>query len=333
MTVAERIDINSAPEFIEYVIPQLLEWLRAETPSALVTLVGVEGSSPRPVGSQMAVNINGEYVGHITPGCAEAAIVAEAVSYIVSGKNGCSRYGAGSKYIDVRLPCGSGIDVYFDTQVPIEIIERLNTHYVERQQASLVIDLAAHTHEVIDQGEERGDQHLREPRDQNLFTQHYEPRIRLVVAGKGPGVVSVARIAAELDWDVVAASPEPETLQRVQPLCREVLHLNHPDDFSSIRIDPWTASVLLFHDHEWEPPILVQVFRSAGFYIGALGSQNTHAMRTDLLRELGCDDNDINRISGPIGLDIGGRNPPEIALSIVAEILSAARHPDTSDET
>lgn len=102
MTVAERIDINSAPEFIEYVIPQLLEWLRAETPSALVTLVGVEGSSPRPVGSQMAVNINGEYVGHITPGCAEAAIVAEAVSYIVSGKNGCSRYGAGSKYIDVR---------------------------------------------------------------------------------------------------------------------------------------------------------------------------------------------------------------------------------------
>ena len=95
--------------FTENVIPQMLQWRADGIASALVTLVGVDGSSPRRIGSQMAVNMRGDYVGYISSGCAEAAIVAEAVDAIKQAIPRTVRYGAGSKYMDVVLPCGSGI--------------------------------------------------------------------------------------------------------------------------------------------------------------------------------------------------------------------------------
>ena len=97
--------------FTEMVIAQLLAWRRAGVACALVSLVGVEGSSPRRIGSQMAVNADGDALGTISSGCAQAAIIAEAVAAIRTGLPRTVRYGAGSKYIDVVLPCGSGIDV------------------------------------------------------------------------------------------------------------------------------------------------------------------------------------------------------------------------------
>jgi len=98
-----------------------------------------------------------------------------------------------------------------------------------------------------------------------------------------------------------------------------------PDRYDPRFIDGWTASVLLFHDHEWEPPILKKVLNAGGTYVGALGSQRTQDARCALLANLGCDGHEIQRIRGPIGLDIGALSPPEIALAIASEILASAR--------
>ena len=290
--------------FTENVIPQLIAWRNASIPCALVTLAGIDGSSPRRLGSQMAVNINGDYLGYISSGCAEAAIVAEAISAIAHAANRTIRYGAGSKYIDVVLPCGSGIDVHFDATIATRTLEHLQSEIAARRPASLTIGLAGgHT--------------------PAQFTRTYDPVPRIIVAGRGINVDFVARFAHDLEWDVAVASPDLQTLARLAALAR-TQHLTQPGDFDPALIDANTAIVLVFHDHDWEPAILAKCADTPAFYIGSLGSRRTHGQRKELLAMLGVGPASIDSIHSPIGLDIGAKNPAEIALAIVAEILSLA---------
>lgn len=290
------------PIFTENVIPQLVAWRNASIPCALVTLVGIDGSSPRRLGSQMAVNIHGDYLGYISSGCAESAIVTEAVDAIQHSANRTIRYGTGSKYIDVVLPCGSGIDVHFDTTLPTATLKHLATKIAARRCATLTLDLA--------------NDHA-----PTQFTRTYAPVPRLIVAGRGINVDFVARFAHDLEWDVIAASPDEQTLARLAPVAQP-RHLTKPDDFDPALIDTMTAVVLVFHDHDWEPAILAKCASSPAFYIGALGSRRTHAQRRDLLAMRGVSPSFIDSIHSPVGLDISAKNPAEIALAIIAEILS-----------
>ena len=288
--------------FTENVIPQLVAWRTANIPCALVTLVAIDGSSPRRLGSQMAVNANGDYLGYISSGCAESAIVAEAIDAINHATNRTIRYSAGSKYIDVVLPCGSGIDVHFDATIQTSSLQHLATQIAARRPASLTIDLAI------------GD-------SPTQFTRAYDPAPRIIVAGRGINVDFVARFAHDLEWDIVVASPDQQTLARLTPIAR-AHHLTKPADFDPALIDARTAVVLVFHDHEWEPAILARCASSPAFYVGALGSRRTHAQRRDLLAMSGVPATFIDTIHSPIGLNLGAKNPAEIALAIIAEILS-----------
>lgn len=299
--------------FTENVIPQLLAWRAAGLKSALVTLVGIDGSSPRRIGSQMAVNENGEHLGYISSGCAEAAIVAEAAAAIEAGAARTVCYGAGSKYIDVVLPCGSGIDVHFDPTVTTADLEDVQAAISARRPALLEIALAPGN-----------------MADKQAFVRHYNPAPRIVIAGRGVAVDYVAAFARQLDWDVVAASPDEATLARVAPVANSVQYLTKPGDFDPTIIDAQSAVVLLFHDHEWEPPILARCAATPAFYFGALGSRRTHAQRTQMLEMAGCPADFIASIRSPVGLDIGAMNPPEIALAIIAQIM--ARTPTSKDE-
>jgi len=287
--------------FTENVIPQLVAWRKAGVGCALVTLVAVEGSSPRRLGSQMAVNAHGEHLGMISSGCAEAAIVAEAVAAIAAHATRTVRYGAGSPYIDVVLPCGSGIDVHFDATIATAELELLASDIAARRGPSYSIAMGTG----------------REP-----YVRCYEPVPRIVIAGRGINVDFAARFAHDLEWDVVVTSPDEAALARLAPMAR-VFHLTAPSDFDASIIDRNTAVVLVFHDHDWEPAVLAKCSSAPAFYIGALGSRRTHVQRCALLASMGCEDAYIRRIHSPIGLDIGAKNPAELGLAIIAEILSA----------
>lgn len=302
------------PLFTENVIPQLLAWRAHGIPAALVTLVGVEGATPRPVGSQMAVNAKGEFRGYISSGCAEGAIVAEAVSALARGANETVRYGAGSKYIDSVLPCGSGIDVHFDATIPYDVLAALQAHIAARRSTALRIDLTHKRPAVILSA-------MTTP-SQTGFIRAYQPPPRIVVAGRGINVDYVARFAHDLEWDVVVASPDVAVIERLSAIASQTQHLTRPDDFETGVIDPSTALVLVFHDHEWEPQILAKSAETPAFYFGALGSRRTHAQRKGLLANLGCSSAFIDAIHSPVGLDIAAKNPAEIGLAIIAEILS-----------
>ena len=317
--------------FVEEVIVQILDWRNNGLRAALITLVDVEGSGPRQIGSQMAVNERGDCIGQITSGCAESALIAEALLAIRQGTARLERYGAGSKYLDIQLPCGSGIDVYFDPHVPLPILDGLAVGLAARRPVSLVFRLGSEHPDDYriaplavsgPEDERRRRRHLRV--DDQRFVRPYVPAIQLVIAGGGHELLALAGIAKTLGWPVIASSPDESVLEQLRPLINETHHLVAPDHFDAQPLDPWSAGVVLFHDHDWDPPILAAMLNSEAFYIGALGSRATHQTRCRALGDLGFIAPQIDKIRGPIGLDIGARNPPEIALSIAGEVLAAA---------
>ncbi|WDI30462.1 XdhC family protein [Hyphococcus flavus] len=305
--------------YAEDVLPPLLRWREEGLKTTLVTLVNIEGSSPRPLGSQMAVAENGDSIGVITGGCAEAAIVFEAQEAMKSGENRCVRYGEGSPYMDIRLPCGSGIDVFFDACFSDEHLTKLLSAQKERRQMTMNFDVEALTASIHES--KISQQEFAEGK----YAKLYNPPVRLLAAGKGFILPYVAQFAKALSIETHAYSPEEETLEHAAPFCTSTTHLTNGSGFVSANIDRWTAIVTLFHEHEWEASILSSALKSECFYLGALGSRRTHQERLEVLRMQGVDETSFERIRGPVGLDIKAKSPPEIAVSIVAEIIETQR--------
>ena len=310
--------------FTDNVIPQLQRWREAGLGGALATVVHIDGRGPRPVGSQIAVNENSEHIGQITSGCAETAIIQQAVDHIAQRTNVLTRFGKGSSFLDIELPCGSGIDVYFDSQLPTDMIAKIASETGARRPISLTFDTTTHQH-TLQRSNTQKISSTRLTTDANgMPTRHYQPRTRLIAAGTGLNLISFITLATSLDMDVIALSPEADTLEEIAPMCSSTVTLTSPDDFDPDLLDPWTACALLFHDHIWEPVMMKPMIESDSFYIGALGSKATHQARIEALESIGAAPDAIARISAPIGLDIGASTPPAIALSILAEIEQAA---------
>ncbi|MEX2482678.1 MAG: XdhC family protein, partial [Gammaproteobacteria bacterium] len=294
------------------VLPTWLRWRDQGLACALITLVQVDGSAPRPVGSQMAVNERGDAVGNITGGCAEAAIIAEAQARLAAGTNRLLRYGKDSPYIDIRLPCGSGIDIFFDVCLGSDEVARIVDANAARQAAWLAFDFAT-------LGATSGTEDS--PPDWD-YVRICEPVTRILAAGKGPLLPLLAELGNTAEFEMIVMSPEADTLEMARPHAREAQAMSTADAFRCGELDRWTAFLSLFHEHEWEPAVLTEALASHCFYIGALGSRRTAAARREALREAGIDDAGIARIRGPVGLPIGAKSPPEIALAILAEIVA-----------
>ena len=282
---------------------------------ALVTLVRSHGGSPRPVGSQMVVSAAGEYAGHLTGGCAEAVIVEEATAALAEGRNRTLRLGAGSAYLDIELPCGAAVELYIDVGVKDSAVQAVQQSLSERQVVALDT-LEDGRHEVV-----------REPGSQapvSGFRRWYYPQRRLLVYGKGPNAYTLARLAVESDFHVFLHSPDPSTLAACEGTVTDTVRLTSPGAVSPPPLDPYSAAVLMFHEHDWEPALLTQLLRTQCFYLGALGSRRTHQRRCEQLVAEGFAEAP-ERIHGPVGLDIGAANPVEIALSILAEVIQDYR--------
>ncbi|MFC3725695.1 XdhC family protein [Neoaquamicrobium sediminum] len=284
--------------FDDYVVEFALERLQAGERVALVTLVKIEGSSPRPLGAQMAVAESGVWTGYLSGGCIERAVVAEAVAAIAAGANRQVRYGRGSKYIDIQLPCGSAIELYFDVLID------------QRALASIVDDI--NSRKVA----------LMTIRSSDTFLRRYEPRRRLIVAGVGPSAVRLALLGAQADFDTLLYSPDDSTREAPELAGIRTFPI---DNAKQIRLpaDERTAIVCMFHDHDREQEIIPAALQTNAFYIGAMGSRKTHQSRILQLVELGIEPRQIARIHGPAGLFSSAKSAHDIAISILSEIIRA----------
>lgn len=267
----------------------------ARVPAALCTIVGIDGSFSRRRGAQLAVGQDGSLAGDMADKCLDAELAAQAKDAASDGRRRLLRLGKGSPIIDFRLPCGSGLDVLIDPAP-----DRLAL-------ARCVDDLAARREAVLPLESGDGAGLLRERR--------YIPSLRLLILGSGSECEALARLAA-------AQSIAVERRE-----AGEGLALNQvPAD---LQADPWTAILLLFHDHEWEHAILEWALRTPAFYIGAQGGAPAREARSARLLAAGHDQGEVARIRGPVGLIPQARDAGVLALSILAEVVGAyeALHP------
>lgn len=316
----------TAPLFVDNVLPFAARAVAAGERVALITIVGIEGSGPRPLGAQMAVAANGEAVGYLSGGCLEAALIEEARRLIQARRNRTVRYGRGSPYLDIRLPCGSGIDVHFDTLVAPELILDAARRSERREPFALVSNLAEGTSR-IEQAARLGrhDASLACRRDGDAFVRPYLPAIRLLVAGTGPASAALAALARPAGIAAELISPEPALRAQAESLGIAAHALDRPALPASVATDAWTAAALIFHEHMWEVPLLQALLASPCFYVGAQGSLRVHKERMTALRAAGVAEDLARRLRAPIGLIPSAKSPLEIAVGVLAEVMAEAR--------
>ncbi len=305
---AQTNDHQTHLPFVDNVIPWSCRQRAAGRKTALATLIHVDGNGPRPVGSQVAIADSGDFVGLISGGCVEAALAHEAVLALREGRNRTLRYGAGSPYMDIQLPCGSAIEIYIDVGLSDETLNAIASSADIRVSTALVTDLThgqSRLHPCAPRAEPKlhGDE----------FVRPFIPQPRVLIFGAHPAAQILAEMAG---------------LAGIEPVVGDQFSVDQGLKLA----DRWTAIALFFHDHVDEPRILDAFRHQPLFFLGALGSKSTHALRCDALRELGWSAAELDRIQGPIGEWIAAKTPPEIAVSVLASLIKAWRTPMGEDE-
>lgn len=307
----------------EDVLPAMQRWHAAGQRAALVTLVGVEGGAPRQPGAQMAVAEDGRYVGYLSGGCLEEAVALEAKAVIAAGRNRLVRYGKGSRYVDIRLPCGSGLDLYFDQTITAEQLATMAGHRAHRRTFMLATDLADHASTVI--AGRRGLPLASSRRVGEVFERAYAPPLQLLLLGGGPSLVAIATLAESLGIGLTIRTSDTATRSSLGLAGRRALidERNLPEAIAGV--DAATAAILVFHEHEKEPDILAALLATDCFYIGALGNHAVHRERRATLAAKGITDADLDRIRAPVGAIPGAKSKATLAVGVLAELMTEAR--------
>ncbi len=311
--------------------PELaLEWHRAGRGAALATVVQTWGSAPRRVGAQMVVSGDGQIEGSVSGGCVEGAVMVEAMEAIDSGKGTLLEFGVSDgDAFAVGLACGGTIKVLVEpvgSVISEEVLADLVAAREARQAVAYVANAETGGGSLTEEGfADRFRMDRSGLEEDGRFVAIHNPPLRLVVVGAvhiAQALVPMARIAG---FDPIIVDPRSAFGSEAR-FPGEAVWEEWPDEaMQKIGLDARTALVLLTHDPKLDDPALHIALKSDAFYVGALGSTRTHAKRMERLSETGFSEEEIARIHGPIGLDIGAASPSEIGVSILSEILSVLR--------
>jgi xanthine dehydrogenase accessory factor len=301
------------------VLKRSAAWIDEGRPVLLVTVVRTWGSSPRPEGAMLAVRDDGLVVGSVSGGCIEDDIIdrtrrlgmtqtrCEAVTYGVS-QDEARRFG---------LPCGGTIQLVLepltrDSGIRALLREIEAGHLVSRRLDLLTGEATLHPGQAADGLAFDG----------TTLTTIHGPRYRMLVIGASQLSKYLANIAVGLGYQVTICDPRDEYTETWDIPGVEVVRTMPDDTVRAMRLDERCAVVALTHDPKLDDLALMEALKSRAFYVGALGSRANNAKRRERLREVDVTVEEIARLHGPIGLYIGSRTPPEIAVSILAEITA-----------
>ncbi|MFV0358807.1 XdhC family protein [Tropicimonas sp.] len=289
--------------------------------AVLAMIVGVEGPSYRPVGAAMTVFADGSRTGTLSSGCVEADIARHAMETLAAGTPRIIRYGRGSPFMDIQLPCGGGLDILLLPEPDRAVLARAAECRAERRVCVLETDTLSGAMRLVERGETG--------RDGALFRARYTPPLRFLIFGKGPEASTFAALVQSAGYPNMLLSPDEETLEIGRAAGCETRHLVRQTFPGDLAVDPWTAIVLFFHDHDWEPPLLHGALETPAFYIGSQGSQRARDARHMMLAAMGAAPEAIARLKGPIGLVPSARDAGTLAVSVLAEVLDEAMRTQT----
>jgi xanthine dehydrogenase accessory factor len=300
-------------------LQQAVIWRELGRRVAVATVVATRRSAPRPVGSKLYVSESGDLAGSVSGGCVESDVVLAAQEVLAGGPPRLLPYGITDEMaFEVGLPCGGEIDVFVE-----ELTE------AERPDVMLTVVAGEGVGERLNDPElelaarRRGRSHVIELEGRTVLADVDAPPPRLFVYGAVDTAESLCRAAKLLGWRTVVADARKSFATPERMPSADDLLVTWPDEaLAQVQPDLGTAVVVLTHDDKFDLPMIRGALVSDAFYVGWIGSRRNQERRRDLLREEGITDDELGRISGPSGLDIGAGTPSETAVSILAEILA-----------
>ncbi|WOC15734.1 putative xanthine dehydrogenase subunit A [Pseudochrobactrum sp. MP213Fo] len=301
-----------------------VNWFEQGRKLALVTVLSVWGSAPRPAGSHLICDDQGNFAGSVSGGCIEAEVLAQAKDVIASGKTCDLSFGVSDETAwQSGLSCGGTIRILitpYDQALHTQI-SQIITAQAERYELTSHTDLLTGAVTLITPPQSAKITLL----DENGFIQTYRPRPHILVTGAVHITQALAQMAAIAGYALTIIDPRSgfATSERF-PLTD--LIVQWPEDFFQAKSpDRFTAIVALSHIPHLDDPAIIAGLKNQCFYVGALGSRKTHAKRLERLAIAGMDAQSSARIHAPIGLAIAAQEPAEIATAILAQIIQAYR--------
>jgi len=305
------------------VLRRALQWQQEGKRVVLGTVTRTWGSAPRPIGAMVAVREDGSIAGSVSGGCIEDDLADKARAGTLAAQTpGFVVYGIGSDEAHrFGLPCGGTLEIVLEPVLPqtrlAETVEALLAgkrivRKLDRQTGAVELEAATDRTDVL----ELSERHLMSA---------LGPSWRLLIIGAGQMTMYLADMAQALGYEVIVCDPREEYLEGFE-VDGVRFERGMPDDtILALKPDSHMAIVALTHDPKLDDMALIEALQSEAFYVGAIGSRANQRKRKERLVEFDLSPEQIARLQGPVGLDIGARTPPEIAISILAH-MTAVRY-------
>lgn len=301
------------------VLKTTVDWLKHGHQVALATVVQTWGSAPRPVGSWLAIREDGQVMGSVSGGCVEDDLIRRVQSEIMTldtpemvvygvTQQEAARFG---------LPCGGTLRLLVEPKPELHVLEEILRSITHHQMTSRTVTLSSGKSLLTP-----GDRNDAFVCDDVIMKTTYGPRWRMVIIGAGQLSLYTADFALASDFEVIVIDPREEYAEGID---RENIQFikGMPDDvLLELGVDSHTAVVALTHDPKLDDMALMEALKSPAFYVGALGSRINTQKRKDRLLEFDVTREEVERLHGPVGMSIGALTPPEIAVSILAEVIA-----------
>jgi xanthine dehydrogenase accessory factor len=299
------------------VLERARDWRREGRRVWLLTVAQTFGASPRPPGSLAAIRDDGILVGSVSGGCIEDDLVARREEYAVR-KPAFASYGVTSE--EARrfgLPCGGELEVIIEPDVRVDEIESLLGHIASGRVVARHVDLATGDWSFAP------DRPADECKRTNArFTSVHGPRWRMLIIGASEIAHYLAEVAATVDFQVFVCDPRAEYRNAWRSQGTSWIEGMPDDAVLAFKADGHSVILTVSHDPKLDDMALLEALKTEASYVGAVGSRRTSAERRKRLADFDVTPRQIAKLRGPVGLSIGSRTPPEIALSILADLIA-----------
>jgi xanthine dehydrogenase accessory factor len=301
------------------VLKSASEWVKAGRRVVLATVIRTWGSAPRPIGALTAIRDDGMVVGSVSGGCIEDDMIEQVrAGRLVENSPATTRYGVSAEEAKrFGLPCGGTLELVLEplnrTSGLDELLERVERHELvlrrlDMKSGKVTLTPARSTDLLAFDG--------------TTLTTVHGPRWRLLIIGAGQLSTFLAQMAQGLDYQVTVCDPREEYAEGWD-IAGVELKRGMPDEVvTEMNLDGHSAVVTLTHDPKLDDMALLEALKSPAFYVGAIGSRKNNEARRRRLADFDLSQEEIARLHGPVGLKLGAKTPPEIAVAILAEMTA-----------
>jgi len=296
------------------------EWLASGHGVVMATIVKTWGSAPRPIGALTAIRDDGMVVGSVSGGCVEEDLIARVrARELVQDTPATTRYGVTAEQAQrFGLPCGGTLELVLEPLGAQSRLDELLARVARHELVNRTLDMKTG---AVDLTAGRWSDQLAFDDDGALVSVH-GPHWRLLIVGAGQLSRYLAQMAQALDYHVTVCDPREEYAD-IWDVPGARLTRDMPDDtVIAMNLDAHSAVVALTHDPKLDDMALLEALKSPAFYVGAIGSKKNNESRRKRLAEFDLSQQEIDRLHGPVGLKIGSKTPPEIAVAILGQMTA-----------